>query len=258
VIFEAHGLPAGPFATFLSRSLLRRPELERIVFISRALQDLWQTEGLLSSSVRTLVAHDAADPFSEPAAEGAASSHPLAAGYVGHLYAGRGVELLIEVARRMPGVRFEFVGGRRRELERWRSRATPDNVVFHGFVPPAKLAAFYRRFDILLMPYQRSVAVRSGLSDTARWMSPMKMFEYMAAGKAIVSSDLPVLREVLEPDATALLVDPEDPAAWVQAIDRLKTDDRLRARLGEAAHRRFAAHHTWDSRARAVLADVQP
>ena len=257
VIFEAHGLPAGPFAAALSRRLLRRPELAKIVFISRALEELWRAQGLVPPAGRSLVAHDAADPFPVASRAADASPRPPTAGYVGHLYDGRGVELLIEVAKRLPNVDFALVGGRERELARWRSRVTPENVVFHGFVPPGRLPALYASFDILLMPYQRSVAVRSGLSDTARWMSPMKMFEYLATGKAIVSSDLPVLREVLEHGANALLVDPEDAAAWAEAIDRLFGDDALRTGLGERGRQCFVARHTWDTRARAVLAGIE-
>jgi len=256
VIFEAHGLPTGAMARFICRRLLARAQFERIVFISQALRDLWQVEGLVAAETPTLIAHDAADPLPAVDPQVPVPRSKLSAGYVGHLYGGRGVELMVEVARRLPEVEFNLVGGRKRELAQWKDATTPDNVHFHGFVPPSELPGLYQSFDLLLMPYQRSVAVRSGHSDTARWMSPMKMFEYLAAGKAIVSSDLPVLREVLENEVNALLVDPEDTTAWSAAIARLAGDEDLRTGLGRRGHESFTAHHTWAARARAVLRGI--
>jgi glycosyltransferase involved in cell wall biosynthesis len=83
-------------------------------------------------------------------------------------------------------------------------------------------------------------------------MSPLKLFEYMSAGKPIVASDLPVLREVLD-EANAVLVDPEDADAWARALESLR-DAGLRERLGVRARRDFLERHTWDIRARKVLA----
>jgi glycosyltransferase involved in cell wall biosynthesis len=107
--------------------------------------------------------------------------------------------------------------------------------------------------DVLLMPYQKSVSIGVARQDTARWMSPMKMFEYMASGVPLVSSDLPVLREVLEEGRNALLVAPSDPQAWVAAVDRLAVDAGFAAHLGATAHANYREHHTWAARARRLL-----
>lgn len=252
VIFEAHGLPSGP-QVWLARRLQRGPDLERLVFISQALAELWRESKLLYASTEILIAHDAADPIDDHITDRDDAGGPLRAGYVGHLYPGRGVELIIDMAHELPEVDFHLVGGRPGEIEAWRAQRTPPNVRFHGFVPHREVPALYRGFDVLLMPYQRSVGVRSGRSDTARWMSPMKMFEYLSAGRAILSSDLPVLREVLQHERNALLLDPEDPGAWIGAFRRLQSDSTLRRSLGDRAQRDFLRHHTWSARAQRVV-----
>ena len=84
-------------------------------------------------------------------------------------------------------------------------------------------------------------------------MSPLKMFEYMAAGKAIVSSDLPALREVLTDGEDALLVPAADVDAWEEAVDRLLADEALRTRLGVAAQKKLLRDFTWEARAERVL-----
>jgi glycosyltransferase involved in cell wall biosynthesis len=115
------------------------------------------------------------------------------------------------------------------------------------------LSNYYARLDIVLAPYQRRVALRGGRGDIARWMSPLKIFEYMAAGKPVVASDLPVLREVLEDGREALLVPPDDIEAWAAAIERLLASPELRQRLSRSAHQKFMRQFTWQARARKML-----
>jgi len=251
VLFEAHGLPTGWLAKLLVRRILGYPSLARIVFISQALQDKWHQRGLCCPD--TVVAHDAADPLPVEQSASSGETTPLKAGYVGHLYAGRGIELIVSVAKRLPAIEFHLVGGREKDLAAWRAQSVPANVIFHGFIAPARLPELYRSFDLLLMPYQHQVGVRSGRSDTASWMSPMKMFEYMAAGRPIVSSNLPVLREVLTDDRNALLAEPGAIDDWVAAVDGLANDRELRQRLAATAVADFDAHYTWTARAAAVL-----
>jgi glycosyltransferase involved in cell wall biosynthesis len=84
-------------------------------------------------------------------------------------------------------------------------------------------------------------------------MSPMKMFEYMAAGKPLVAQHHAVLEHVLR-DGQKLPVHPpaDDARAMAEAVGRLAGDAGLRARLGEAA-RRDVGPYTWRNRARDVL-----
>jgi glycosyltransferase involved in cell wall biosynthesis len=80
------------------------------------------------------------------------------------------------------------------------------------------------------------------------------VFEYMAAGRAIVAPDQPNLREVLEHERTALLFDPTDPTAMWSAIRRLATDHALRKQLGHAARDEILKRDlTWSGNAKTVL-----
>ena len=83
---------------------------------------------------------------------------------------------------------------------------------------------------------------------STQFTSPLKLFEYMAAGRPIVASDLPSIREVLQHEADALLVTPGDPAAMAAAIERLITNPSLSARLAAAALAAAPAY-SWDRRA---------
>src|SRR5690606_23331556 len=120
----------------------------------------------------------------------------------------------------------------------------------------AEVPALLSKFDVLIAPYQRSVIAADGRTDTARWMSPLKLSEYMAARRPILTSDLPVIREILGNGETALLRAPEDVESWAQALDALRSDNALGSALAERAYRAFRTHHTWTARADTILREV--
>ena len=73
----------------------------------------------------------------------------------------------------------------------------------------------------------------------------MKLFEYMACARAIIAADLPVTREILCHEETALLYKPNKTSHLVEPLLRLAGDPELRTRLGEAARRTVVERFTW-------------
>ena len=167
----------------------------------------------------------------------------------GHLYEGRGAELFVQLAARFPEADFHWFGGTPDAVEHWReetSRAGLSNVVFHGFVPRERLPLAEAACDVLLMPYAKHIA-GSGGGNSAEICSPMKMFEYMAEGRCILTSALPVIREVLD-ESCAVFCEPEDADAWEAGLRSVLSDAGLREKLGSEAKRRSEAY-TWQKRA---------
>jgi len=121
------------------------------------------------------------------------------------------------------------------------------NVRIDGFQPPARVALYLAAADVGVAPN------RSKPQISARYTSPLKVFEAMAAGLPLVASDLPALRELLAHDVDAWLVAPDDPAALARGLEALLGDARRRERLAQRFRLR-AAEHTWDARASRVLA----
>jgi len=118
------------------------------------------------------------------------------------------------------------------------------NAVYHPPVPLTEVPAYYARSDLILLPYQPNIS-------TAATMSPIKMFEAMAAGRPIIASDLPTIREILKHEHSALLVEPHNLEAWVKAIDRLRQDRSLAVRLATNA-RAEASNYSWTGRAKSI------
>ena len=171
---------------------------------------------------------------------------PLAA-YAGHLYPWKGVDVLLRALAQAPGVAGLIVGGHDAEPDLARTKALAQTlgvaprVTFTGLVPPTAVADTLRRATMLVLPNPASAI-------STRFTSPLKLFEYMAAGRAIVASDLPAIREVLSDGRDGLLVPPGDPEALAHALERLAGDPPLAERLGRAAFDR-APEFSWDRRA---------
>jgi glycosyltransferase involved in cell wall biosynthesis len=169
--------------------------------------------------------------------------------YTGHLYAGRGMHLLLALAKALPQVGFVWVGGHPADVDLWRARLAQEkinNVTLTGFIENARLPLYQAAGDILLMPYERSVQV-SGGGNTVDYCSPMKMFDYLSCGRAIITSDLPVLHEVLN-ENNAVFCPPGDVDAWVAAIAELSADPARCQRLAEQS-KIDAINYSWRDRA---------
>jgi glycosyltransferase involved in cell wall biosynthesis len=177
----------------------------------------------------------------------------LTVGFTGHIYPGRGADLLFELAQGMSNVNFLWVGGTPELVADWRERlrnAKVTNVTMTGFIEHSRIPLYQAAADILLMPYSRSIEASSG-QDIAEVINPMKMFEYMAAGRAIVSADLPSIHEVLN-DGNAVFCEADNLAKWKIEIESLLADESRRFALSAQACK-DVEKFTWVAREERVL-----
>jgi glycosyltransferase involved in cell wall biosynthesis len=260
VILEMHKLPSDGFELPWYRLFLGLPGRKRLVPITHAMRRILGERYGLPAEDQIRVAPDGVDTAryaALPEADAARAQLDLAPGLTamctGQLYGGRGTDLFLALAERFPQVQFAWVGGRAEEVEKWRqkgSEAGLQNLAFTGQVSNERIPLYQAAADILLMPYERSIRI-SGGGNTADFCSPLKMFEYMAAGRAIISSDLPVLHEVLN-DGNAIFCPPDELEAWSNALGRLVSDGSLRQALGQRA-RQDVEQYSWQRRAAMTL-----
>lgn len=263
LLFETHQLETG-VRKRMQQAVMRSPWVTTIAISDHLVDCLAQHHGVAPR--RSIVLHDAAPAGIRPvpAAQRRARLAALApqadgpwkrvCGYFGHLYPGRGIEQVEAMAAGRPDCLFLVYGGTEADLAARRAVNRLPNLHFMGHVPHPVARELMGVVDVLLMPYQESVSIGVAGHDTARWMSPMKMFEYLGAGVPIISSDLPVLREVLQDGDNCLLAAPADAGAWLAALQRLDADPELAARIGAHAHAQYERSHTWTRRAEAILA----
>lgn len=263
LLFETHQLEFG-FRKRIQQAIISRPWIRTIV-ISEKLAELLG-EHHKKSLINPLVLHDAAPENIKPLPDSERysvitndlkediSSWQAICGYFGHLYRGRGIEIIEALASRHPGCLFLVYGGNDQEVQRYRNENNKSNLRYRGYVPHPVAKKIMLSSDFLLMPYQENVSIsHNHKHDTARWMSPMKMFEYMATGRPVISSDLPVLREVLSNEYNSLLVKADDITSWSSAIRKLLENKELAARIGKQAHLDYLNKYTWRKRAEEIL-----
>lgn len=112
-----------------------------------------------------------------------------------------------------------------------------DHIYFTGSIPHTEIPLWLSAADVAVAPYP----------DLGRelWFSPLKLFEYMAVGVAIVASSSGQVSEILRDGESGLLVPPGDWGAFAEAIIRLLSDSKLRSCLGQNAHQQALEQHSW-------------
>ncbi|MDO8548111.1 MAG: glycosyltransferase family 4 protein [bacterium] len=165
--------------------------------------------------------------------------------------ADKGISDILKSLKRLPDVMFVAVGGSEKDRTHYDKEAqdlgVEAQVELKGFVPQATLALYQKAADSLLMPFPDTPHYRSN-------MSPVKMFEYMASGRPIITSDLPTIREVLN-EKNAGLVPPGDSRALADTIRTLLSEPERGQRLAEQAQREVLAY-SWDERSKKILSFI--
>jgi glycosyltransferase involved in cell wall biosynthesis len=163
--------------------------------------------------------------------------------FIGVLYSHQGIDTLIdaapEVLRICPDVVF-LVGGGGPMAEQWQNKIREKNLSaafrFFGVVPYEQLPVFLNSADICVAPFTKD------RGET----SPLKLFDYMACGKATVCSDIPSVRFLAKESRGILTFRPDDSHALALALITLLDDDSKVARLGDAGRKYVEAHHSWE------------
>jgi glycosyltransferase involved in cell wall biosynthesis len=181
--------------------------------------------------------------------------------YAGHLYPWKGVDTLLHALARLPHAQGLIIGGHPDEPDLRRLQRLADSLglggraKFTGLVRPAEVASYLLQADVLVLP-------NSASAISARYTSPLKLFEYLAVGRPIVAADLPAIREVLRDGVNAILVPADDAAELAAGVDRISQDRALATRLARTAFD-DAVSYTWQARAtrlealfRSVIRDV--
>ena len=268
VMFGTPVLPAIPFATDhyrpwsdevpALRPFFRRNAHHRLcaglIIHSHFAAGAYRRAGI--DEGRILVAHNGAPPPAERLDKEAArarlglpAARPIAL-YAGRLNGEKGLDQLLAMAALRPEILFVLVGSEGEgPIEREAARS--DNVRIFPWATPEVLPVWLQAADILLIPPSRAP-----LKRFRRSVLPMKLFAYLAAGRPILAPQSPDTAELLEHEATGLLVPPDCPAAAAAALDRLLADDALAARLSNSALQ-LSADLSWDRRAEKISAFLQ-
>jgi len=169
--------------------------------------------------------------------------------YAGHLYRGKGIETILSCAKMMPNLLFMLVGGQAHDIIFYKElalRQNLKNVLFTGFVYNTQIPMYLYSADVLVLPQYKN-------TEHKGWMSPLKLFEYMAACRPIIATNLPTIKEVLVHHHNAILIEPEDQYALYEAIKFILENKTFAEEIAQNAYN-DVKNFTWDKRVEKILA----
>ena len=230
--------------------LLRRKSNLSTIFVSDALKKIYH-EKLGGQLGRTMVQHDCASLLNCVRDDLDQSDLVDTIGYIGSLHQGKGVEVVIEMAKLLPSYRFLIIGGAEDQVDKF-EKISPRNITYLGFIPQNELDKYYDQIDIALLPNQFNVFSYGKPINIGEYTSPLKLFEYWSFCKPIIASKIPVLEEVLIDQKNCILVSPERVDEWVDAVEMLQSKD-LRNKIARSGYESVKAFYNWNSRAERIL-----
>ena len=224
---------------FINLDFINSKSIKRVIFISKILSKKFKVD-------RKLILHDAIDldNFSKNKRVNKIKN----VGYIGSLFDGRGIDTIKKLSIMNPDLNFFIIGKRRKDKKKLTSTK---NLKFLNFVEYKKVPSLLSKFDILLMPYKKIVNINSSNLNTAEYCSPLKMFDYLASGKAIISSKLGGINEVLKHKKNSFLVEGDDIHKWNRALQLLKNDKHLVKKISANALL-TSKQHTWLGRIKKI------
>ena len=248
LVYEVHGL----YGPYTSKEKGRKDKREERLFsrvaglivtteaLKRALNEVYEVSAALT---RVPLGCDI-----PPEAPAFLSRHsPAEIFYIGQLYHLQGVDLLVEAMKYIEDARLNIVGGKEEEIAGLKALAerleVDRRVVFHGFVEPGRVKEKMARADVLVLPS------RSG--GKMPYVAHLKLFEYMAAGRPIVATNLPSISEFVQDGESAILVEPESSVSLAQGIKKVLGHEALARGLAQGAFE-TATKLTWHNNARAL------
>ncbi len=168
--------------------------------------------------------------------------------YVGHLYAWKGIDLVVSAAQNLSDITFVIVGGTEKDIAKYeaiKKEQNINNLVFLGHRSRKDIPVLLRVADVLLLP---NVAVSA---ESEKYTSPLKMFEYMASSTPILASDLPSIQEILDTDI-ATFFKAGDVVGFTRALEGVM--ERTAESESKAVKARAKSEsYSWSGRAQAIL-----
>ena len=202
---------------FKNLKLLNSNKIIKIIFITKSLHNFISSKyNYKKKNYRIL--SDASSLKIKP--EKLVSKKKINIGYFGSVYNSRGTQFIIKLSKIDNKNDYFIFGGKKNDLDKIKLKHRSKNLHLHEQIPYSEISHHLKKMDILLMPYSKIVTSTGNIGNIAKFMSPMKMFDYLASGKLIISSDIPVLREILKHQYNAILIkNYENIFEWKKYID---------------------------------------
>ena len=174
-ILEVHSPPSKKTIKLLS-NILKTNKIAKFIVINNALKKYFTSNFNINQNLEILVCPDAADELViEKKKFKNLKIKKNSVGYLGHLYQGRGIDLIIRLSENLPNNNFYIVGGDNAYLENWKKKVKNKNIFFLGFKNQLDCNHLRKKFDILIAPYQKKVYVHGSINQQIKKIKLLKL-----------------------------------------------------------------------------------
>ena len=174
--------------------------------------------------------------------------------YVGSLFKGKGLEQIIKLANYFPKKKFHVFGDIKtidRNFNKLQIQRLK-NLYMHNFKSYRYIPSILMSSKYLLLPYSNKVSVNSKNLEVSNFMSPLKMFDYLASGKVIIASNLKVYSHILKNNFNCLMPKKNDMESWIHLINHISNKKINFYFLRENALN-TASRYTWNKRTKRIV-----
>ena len=259
-IYEVHSIEKGRIQSLFLNTIVSSHSVSKI-FISDSLRQMFYNSYLNGLA---LIDHDASLPLelndlaskqlldifpdaeTSPDLSNLLTSTKYKLFYAGTFAQGRGIEILLSLAFKLPNCDFILLGD---SLTYLYNTQLPPNVFLIGALPHPQVLTIAAHCHILLMPYQRGLSISKFSIDSFDWMSPLKLFDYLRTGKPIITSFSSSLYEVLGSERATYVYNISSLDEWHTKINHILQNYDLYSASAKENPNLIASTYNWASRA---------
>ncbi len=239
---ELHHIPQS-FSKFFFNFIMLLPQKKKLSLI---LINDNLVKDLRLKKLKYIVLHDAADFLSFKPHKSLYTKKKTCI-YIGSFFKGKGIEIIDKLSKLLPEIDFHLYGDQKTLGSRARYQFNR-NIKFYEYVDYNKIPLVLKNYEVALMPFQSRIEARSKNLEISKYISPLKMFDYLAAGKIIIATKLKAYRHILKNNENSFLISSKDLNAWKVLIKSIFKNHKKFKRLKLNA-KNTAKKFSWNNRA---------
>lgn len=222
-------------------NFINKSNIKKIILISKALKKKFPSV----DKNKILILHDAVDLKNFRYKAG--SKKIKIATYVGSFHKGKGVEIILKIANKFKNLRFNIYGDNKKKIEN-----VPKNVKIFGYIKYNKVPQILKKSDLLLLPSADIQYGRSKSVNISNYNSPLKMFDYLASGRIILSSKRDGICEILKHNFNSIIVREYNLLEWEKSINAVLENKYNLTKLKKNSLI-TAKNYTWEKRVEKIM-----
>ena len=171
--------------------------------------------------------------------------------YCGSFAKGKGIENIINISKYNQNILFDLYGDFENSNFSKETFKKYKNINYKGYIKYKNIPQVLSQYNVLLLPYSNKVFVRSKSIETSKYMSPMKLFDYMASKKIIIATNMKVYSHILNKN-NSILINSHSPILWVKKIEKVFKNIKKYKNLGINSYK-LVKKYTWEERVKKII-----